>query len=431
MYKVLLVDDELLVIQGIKNKIDWEGLGIEVCGVANDGLQAFTMIMNDPPDIVITDINMPVMDGLALIKKIKEQQLVCEIIVLSGYSEFEYARKSLQYGVNEYLLKPCTAKNIKNALQKTIEKIETSNRVLQTMENLEIIQANAKQLLMSNLLLYILMETSMDTEGSIKSLVKSYPRLENSKYAVSIIAIHTTNKAKNIGELEVFSIANICNEILCSQDAGFSVKFNNTSLVALSTYGKEDKEYLSKTKITFESIIKAVQNYIEIPVSIYVGGFMESPYNIVKSFEQAQLCMQNKMFVDNPNLLIYDKQTEDLSEADSGNIIRFVMEYVGKNYASPITLSDIAKELFLTPNYLTTLFKKKTGTAFKKYLTHYRIHQAKKYLAEPKYRVIDIAKFVGYENDEYFCKVFKGVEGCTPSEYRISVEKTLRKEKGV
>ena len=106
MLKVFLVEDEFIIREGIKNNIDWQIHGYEFCGEASDGELAFPLIQKLKPDILITDIKMPFMDGLALSRLVKKELPETEIIFLSGYEEFDYAKEAIQIGVARYLLKP-------------------------------------------------------------------------------------------------------------------------------------------------------------------------------------------------------------------------------------------------------------------------------------------------------------------------------------
>ena len=105
MISVFLVEDEFIVREGIKN-MNWEAYGLSFVGEASDGELAFPLIKKKHPDIVITDICMPFMDGLELSRLVKKELPQTKILILSGHEEFEYAKDAIQIGVEEYLLKP-------------------------------------------------------------------------------------------------------------------------------------------------------------------------------------------------------------------------------------------------------------------------------------------------------------------------------------
>lgn len=128
MLKVFLVEDEFVVREGIKNNIDWKAHGYEFCGEASDGELAFPMIQKIKPDIVITDVKMPFMDGLALSRLIKKELPWIEIIILSGYEEFEYAKEGIAIGVARYLTKPISGDELLREVDELALRIEEKNK---------------------------------------------------------------------------------------------------------------------------------------------------------------------------------------------------------------------------------------------------------------------------------------------------------------
>lgn len=130
MLKVFLVEDEFVVRDGIKNNIDWKSHGYEFCGEASDGELALPMIQKLKPDIVITDIKMPFMDGLVLSKLIKKEFPWIEIIILSGYEDFKYAKEGIKIGVAEYLTKPISGSELLEEVDALAAKIEEKHREL-------------------------------------------------------------------------------------------------------------------------------------------------------------------------------------------------------------------------------------------------------------------------------------------------------------
>mgnify|MGYP005983880571 FL=1 len=121
--KVFLVEDEMVIRRGIKNSIDWEKEGYIFCGEASDGELAYPMIIKEKPDILITDIRMPFMDGLELCKLVKKELPNIKILILSGYDEFDYAKEAIRLGLTEYLLKPISSGKLLEALNGVSESI--------------------------------------------------------------------------------------------------------------------------------------------------------------------------------------------------------------------------------------------------------------------------------------------------------------------
>jgi two-component system response regulator YesN len=151
MYSVMLIDDEPRAIESLLYFINWQQLGFEVCGTCDNGEDALELIMRTLPDIIITDIRMPIMDGLELIRRLHERMKIPpEIVVLSGYNEFSYARRALQLGVRHYLLKPVIEDEASEVLRQVhksldarltthlpIEAVREARMILEAIEQLD------------------------------------------------------------------------------------------------------------------------------------------------------------------------------------------------------------------------------------------------------------------------------------------------------
>ena len=135
MYKVMLVDDEKLILQGVLNIIDWDKLGLKITHMVQNGKEALEKYDEEPVDIIITDINMPVINGLELIKSIKEKNKKVKFIVLSGYDDFSYAKTAMKYGIENYILKPINEEELEEALIDINKKLaankEKENKLLE------------------------------------------------------------------------------------------------------------------------------------------------------------------------------------------------------------------------------------------------------------------------------------------------------------
>lgn len=124
LLSVLLVDDEPWILIGLKNLIDWEKEGFQIIGEASDGEKAWDKITCMEPDLIVSDIRMPHLNGLSLLERLRKNGITTSVVFISGYSEFEYARQSLRLGCSDYLVKPVEPRELRQALQKVKESIE-------------------------------------------------------------------------------------------------------------------------------------------------------------------------------------------------------------------------------------------------------------------------------------------------------------------
>lgn len=128
MYKVVLIDDENKITRGLKQIIQWERLNCTVVGVAYNGQLGLQLVEDTQPDIVITDINMPYMDGLEMIEVLKRKESKMKFIILSGYSDFQYAQKGIRLGINNFILKPVDEQELEDSIQQATADIEHERR---------------------------------------------------------------------------------------------------------------------------------------------------------------------------------------------------------------------------------------------------------------------------------------------------------------
>lgn len=124
MYKVAIIDDEPLIVEGLSRTMSWEKWNCQVAGFAYDGREGMELIRRERPDIVVTDINMPEMDGLRMIAGLKSEFPEMQIIILTGYREFEYARRAIELGVSRFLLKPSKMNELEEAIEAVTSRLD-------------------------------------------------------------------------------------------------------------------------------------------------------------------------------------------------------------------------------------------------------------------------------------------------------------------
>lgn len=144
MYKVFFVDDEAAMRTGIRNNIDWDSSSFSLAGEAPDGEMALSLMQDIMPDILITDVRMPFMDGIELARRTRKTMPWVKIIILSGHDEFEYAQQAISIGVEDYLLKPVTSVMLIKALDKIAAKIEEEKERFSLINRNQIISVGLK-----------------------------------------------------------------------------------------------------------------------------------------------------------------------------------------------------------------------------------------------------------------------------------------------
>lgn len=166
MLKLILADDERAIRETISKMIDWKSLGVELVGLCKDGIEAYNMILDESPDLVMTDIRMPGLSGLELVKEVREAELPVHFIILSGYEEFEYAREAMGYGIKHYLIKPCREEQIRESILEAVKEVTLSKSIA---------EEKAKKLIMQQMQnIYEKLEDSdQDSTGALCEELKS------------------------------------------------------------------------------------------------------------------------------------------------------------------------------------------------------------------------------------------------------------------
>ncbi len=152
MLKLIIADDERVIRESISSLIDWNSLGIELVGTCRDGIEAYHMILDESPHIVMTDIRMPGLSGLELIERIYEANMDTQFILLSGFGEFEYAKQAMKYRVHHYLLKPCNEEQIVESMKDIIKEYYHRQAFQDLKERQKALTVNLHHSIMGNII---------------------------------------------------------------------------------------------------------------------------------------------------------------------------------------------------------------------------------------------------------------------------------------
>jgi len=248
MYKLLIVEDEEIERKGMAKFIDWEKYEIELVGTAWNGVDGFRKIQETLPDIVLTDIKMPIMDGIELIHKVRESYEDIEFVILSGYGEYEFTSQAMQEGVRHYLLKPFNEKKVAEILEKV--KLELEERRRKKSEAKEYrktvyrIWPRAKEQIFQNMLL--------EREQLQEEYQVFINGIGNGQVEVFLLACACD---AGFDYLEYFVLKNILEELLGENNVLLTSVIQNNVLFLLSKNVREKvKEALSSAKEEFRKI---------------------------------------------------------------------------------------------------------------------------------------------------------------------------------
>lgn len=527
MYKVILVDDEQSVIDGLMSLLNWEDYGYEIIATANSGEEAITLVLKHSPDLVVTDMNMDGLNGLELLQMIHQNAGNIKTLVISGYEDFSYARGALQYGAFDYLLKPVKTGELLNALIGISNELGNVNDATSTDDTDEVLAILRSRFLFS--LCSGEVKDAMTIENELKRFDLNF---DFNRYCVMILDldfmdIHNDNDTyiKDNVELIRFACANMIESgVGKSRERIVFYNFENRIYVFYGYSIVEGEELKEK----HAELQKKISSFIKMPVTTGVSRIHSGVESIAKAYREAEATLKYKLifgrntliyysdvesfmrntfempvdiekkivsavaYGDLPNIksmvnelfdnfmeqkaraedieaecttlyqlinhsasemsidinehisreidklrasfqhqnitIVMDTLIEGLSDITKSmlngmsdnykEIIIQICDFIKSNFHEDISLNKMSERFFISPSYISRLFKEHTNGNFIDYLIQIRISEAKKLLASSNLKIYEISERVGYVNSKYFSQLFFKHVGKTPREYR-------------
>ena len=349
MYKILLVDDEILVRDAIMENIDWGKLDCELIGDFENGKQAVEFVKTHEVDIVLTDILMPYMDGMELSHFLHDNYPDILIVIFSGFGEFEYAKKAIQYNVSEYMLKPVTAMELTKVIENMKEKLDSRKKEQRKMESLtQVSQDYHKNAnVIRSKALDCLVKCTRDVQVSLDELERMGITFRAASYRVAVFDIDTYSEMYQMdmdkqqeSALMAFVLFNVGDEIVVRENAGVVYQEGNNR-VCIIFAGNRTKEFSESIHRICREIQKKVKEVIGLETSIGIGSWVRSPYELIYSYRLAAKAIDyryllggNLLFdmeekkTDNSIFLMKDLET--LTEAIKSGDRRLMEETLGQ-----------------------------------------------------------------------------------------------------
>ena len=370
MYSILIIDDEPIVKIALRSILPWEEHGFSICGTASNGLEAMSLIEKHQPDVIITDLKMPEMDGLELIRTLKEKNYPGEILVLSNYEDFDSVRSALLLGAADYLLKiKISPDTLLACLNKTTEKLqEKADRKVPVPA--ETVSENRTRLLLS----FFEGETSLSSFTGQNAGTDLLFMQEPCAVCYVTFEKFLSNEAFSIsGKL-------LCDMILDAVQGvlqPYILVLNDYS--ALVVFSQKE---LDAGQMKVDQLVKKLYNRF----TMYQSFAPDMPYQEnLPDYEEARN--------------IY--QTFTINEGHYTDDIAKTLAYIEGNYMHRLTLSSISANVNLSSSYLNNL----------------RIRKAATMIKDNRLSLKEISTMVGIDDQLYFSRLFKKCMGISPSEY--------------
>jgi len=535
MFKVMIIDDEPIIRKGIKSILNWKKFDCEICAEASDGEEGKILIERYRPDILITDIRMPGLDGLKMINEVRDLVPECKIIVLTGYRDFDYVQEALKLGVFDFVLKPSRIEELTSIIQRAVDELKRLRNRTEEFNKLKRLFEQNIPVLREKFLYDLMYEIYPNSEEIL-------PRAELlginiTDFFLLVVEIDNDDENGKPGQYEknlyLFGIINTFMDVFSDSFDVISIPLKDSGVAFILKGADDSRQCINlisdKCNYLQELLINCFGFTVTIAVSSEGNGIMQLP----QKFRECQEALERKFYLGNDSVIFYKdlngflkfedyslldkyqklllagiktgngkiviKRIEDiaayinslenpnmeylknfywgiityinnirLSVAEASNeprvesiniislhnmiskseninelnellkevslsitakinnynsksiklILRNALDYIHEHYSEQLTLNDVAEHVYVSPSYLSRMFKKELGKNFVDYLNGLRIEKAKELLMDPRYKTYEVAEIVGIPDAHYFSRLFKKYEGVSPTEYR-------------
>lgn len=370
-YRAVIIDDEAWTREVIRSLGSWDTLNIEIVGEASDGDFGIELIRQLKPEIVITDINMPKMNGLQLISLMRNSGSEAKIIIISGHDDFEYIHSALKLGVSDYLLKPIKPDELNKQLALCVSLLDEEN-----------------------------LKLKMKGESILNFELTTYEFME------ATWAEAFNQYKKNAYEALFIDDEMIINGIFSNIQRLFDLEIDHLSR-------KSDLIY------TYYTLMSQLKDFISENEFSISELFNLSEFSFVFSQE----CTSDEMLKFIKSLYLKTAQSVKRIRLSRNKLdIKKIKHYIDENYQKQVTLEQTAMRFYISKEHLSKIFKKAYGEGFIEYLNSVRLEKAKQLIIEKGIPIKDVGFLVGYVEQAHFYKKFKKYFGITPGEMRETLK---------
>ena len=412
MLRLMIVDDDEILRNGLVHNICWSEKNIEVVGTAKNGKEAVEKISVLAPDLILSDVQMPFMDGLELAEYVYKVYPEIKVILLTAFEIFEYAQRALKYGVTSYILKYESNDKILNEVE------EAAERYRKECESRRLVQEGKKQMK------YELIRDLCWKELNLAEIQKRMKLCEwvnaDVEYGILICYVSGSetektlsylNRVRKIGERIELILLNYVQEVYIFSDEHYTIFLTEQEKnlewnIVLNKLEENIRFWNKKEQMEILCGTDQAESRLEQIHEIYRHS--------KEALEKEMLLVHSE---NSPRIAIYG--TSRQGHGQGAEIIEKIKSIIDRHYGDEkLSLNIIADEVFLSANYISSLFKKQEQITISDYIMQVRISKAKKLLSSTNYKTYEVANMVGYTNSQYFSVLFKRVTGYSPTEYK-------------
>ncbi|WNR42834.1 response regulator transcription factor [Paenibacillus roseipurpureus] len=327
MWNIVIVDDDRSVLQGMKRMIPWEEFNARLVGEAMDGSEGLRIIQECSPDIVITDIYMPVMNGLDMIQQLRSTDFAGKIVILSGYSDFEYARQALRLGVDDYLSKPVTLNTLRELLGKLLGQLEQELTKKEEEEEIKVRLQKYEPYVRHERMRTLLIGLYSLQDKSFVEWAEEFQDGQSAHYVTMVMEMVRTDRmvgwtARDYLLLR-FAVGNIAAELAAEE--GLKIYFAELQHLQMAVLlhvdpGLPRKRAMETCRKLAERIHEAVTTYLRIELQIGLGSVKEEWKTIATGTQEAQIALLDKISNSEQGLPVFQYRPPVAGSEDEGGV---------------------------------------------------------------------------------------------------------------
>ncbi|MGG3284262.1 response regulator transcription factor [Paenibacillus solani] len=438
MYNILVVDDEPLICKGLAGLLTSSGLAIEGIATAYSGQEALDYIRMGDIDLLVTDIQMGEMNGIELMQQAKIIKPWVQTIIISAHETFQYAQRALQLGAKDYLIKPLDSEQFLDSVRSVLLKMDRSapqveQFLLADNEHFRMEEPPSERVEQLNQRLSMESSQSDQAESDESELGLIGPYFAVIKMKLDLTGERSAPFTRHDISLIQYAALNIAKELL-EQEAQTLVFYSpERDVNIVLQWSEQEMEENASGKIHhLEMIGRSLHHHVELHLkqscTVGISQILRGPEFLSVLSRQADKAMLwseqlhdfHVFYYGDFNWHNYAQETsQEVLSSQSNRIVENTRQYIEDHYRQKgLTIHEVAKNNHVSPNYLSYLFKKYTGSSLWEYVVKLRMEESRSLILSTDLRRYEIAERVGYESPEHFSKIFKKYYGVSPSELK-------------